>query len=224
MEIINLICSPLHPSFTPKAAVREIPLGSSIPNSLQCIYVNRAGSQEARDRLVQSFTDRQEAIEVRNEDFSPLSVFAEGTTTNGSLLLPFKRGAFAGMRTTTPCFYSISSGMISPTYDIISLPELMVLLVCNLSFRISRINIMPEFTPNTFMLEKHADKGNEPWKIFAWCVRDAISKHSGIIKLDEKLCLKDKNAFYALMSGHCDRAEINGQYFEYQGDEPVQEV
>ena len=132
MEIINLICSPLHPSFTPKASVREIPLGSSIPNSLQCIYVDRAGSQSARDRLVQSFTDRQTAIEVQNEDFAPLSVFAEGTTTNGSHLLPFKRGAFAGMRTTTPCFYSISSGMITPTYDIISLPELLILLVCSL--------------------------------------------------------------------------------------------
>ena len=35
---------------------------------------------------------------------------------------------------------------------------------------------MPEFTPNTIMLERHADKGNEPWEIYAWCVRDAMSK------------------------------------------------
>jgi len=60
------------------------------------------------------------------------------------------------------------------------------------------------------MLEKHADKGNEPWKIHAWCVRDIISKHSHIPKLDEKLSLKDRLAFEALMNGRCDRAEING--------------
>ena len=35
---------------------------------------------------------------------------------------------------------------------------------------------MPIFTPNEAMLEKHADKGKEDWEIFAWCVREAISK------------------------------------------------
>jgi len=41
---------------------------------------------------------------------------------------------------------------------------------------------MPEFTPNTEMLAKHADKGTQSWEIYAWCVRDAISKQSGIPK------------------------------------------
>ena len=58
---------------------------------------------------------------------------------------------------------------------------------------------MPDFTPNSWMLEKHADKGDEPWEIYAWCVREAISKYSGIQVLDEKLSLKDKLAFESLM-------------------------
>ena len=48
---------------------------------------------------------------------------------------------------------------------------------------------MPEFTPNAYMLEKHSDKGREPWEIYAWCVRDAIAKQGNLKKLDEKLAL-----------------------------------
>lgn len=55
--------------------------------------------------------------------------------------------------------------------------------------------ILPEFTPNSVMLTKHADKGNEPWEIYSWCIRDIISKNAGIDKLDEKLSFKDKTAF-----------------------------
>eukprot|EP00354_Favella_ehrenbergii_P003090 CAMPEP_0170455978 /NCGR_PEP_ID=MMETSP0123-20130129/3765_1 /TAXON_ID=182087 /ORGANISM="Favella ehrenbergii, Strain Fehren 1" /LENGTH=71 /DNA_ID=CAMNT_0010719301 /DNA_START=929 /DNA_END=1144 /DNA_ORIENTATION=+ len=71
---------------------------------------------------------------------------------------------------------------------------------------------MPEFTPTPFMLEKFADKdrGGGPWSIYAWCLREAISKQSGIPVLDEKLSLQDKMAFMGLMNGWSDRVEING--------------
>ena len=80
---------------------------------------------------------------------------------------------------------------------------------------------MPDFTPNPWMLERHADRGNEPWQIYAWCVRDAISKHSGIKTLDEKLSLKDKLAFEALMAGYSDKVEVNGQIWQYENDKPI---
>jgi hypothetical protein len=140
------------------------------------------------------------------------------------MLLPFKRGAFEGMRTVTPSFFSITSGQISPTYDIISMIPLMVLLKSSLYFRCGKLTRMPEFTPTPYMLEKYADKGDEPWMIYAWCLRDAISKYSGMACLNEKLSLKDKKAFEALMCGYVDTCEINGQLFKYDGDEPVQDV
>ena len=80
---------------------------------------------------------------------------------------------------------------------------------------------MPDFTPNPWMLEKHADKGDEPWMIYAWCVRDAMSKYSGIKTLDEKLSLKDKLAFEALMAGTSDKVEVNGQIWQYENDRPI---
>ena len=101
---------------------------------------------------------------------------------------------------------------------------LQILLFSSLYFRWAKITIMPDFTPNPWMLEKHDDKGNDPWEIYAWCVRDAMSKHSGIKILDEKLALKDKKGFESLMNGESDKVEVNGQIWQYEGDHPVQEA
>lgn len=148
---------------------------------------------------------------MRSENYPPLSVFAEATTTNGSRIIPFKRGAFAGMRTVTPCHFTSSNTMISPAYELIDMIQLQILLFSALSFRVTTLTIMPEFTPNAYMLENFADKDRGgPWSIYAWCVRDAICKNSGILPLDEKLSLKDKLAFVSLMNAYSDRAEING--------------
>ena len=76
-----------------------------------------------------------------------------------------------------------------PTWDTLDLGPLIVLLFSSLYFRWALVTIMPDFTPNTWMLENHADKGKDPWQIYAWCVRDAMSKHSGLKTLDEKLRL-----------------------------------
>jgi len=39
MEILNQICSPVSPSFTPKAAVAKVPIAGGISTALQSMYV-----------------------------------------------------------------------------------------------------------------------------------------------------------------------------------------
>ena len=99
--------------------------------------------------------------------------------------MPFKRGGFEGMRTVVPCFVTFETGQISPAYDSVEAGILMIMLMSSLELITCNLTLMPEFTPNTFMLEKHADKGKEPWEIYAWCVRDLISKTSGLPKNDK---------------------------------------
>lgn len=55
MEICNQLCSPIFPSFTPKSQVQQIPIASGIAVALQSMYVERAGTNEERDLLVQKF-------------------------------------------------------------------------------------------------------------------------------------------------------------------------
>ena len=52
MEILNLVCCPLQPSFTPKADLKHMPFINKIADGSQAMYVERGGSKEARDRIV----------------------------------------------------------------------------------------------------------------------------------------------------------------------------
>ena len=38
--------------------------------------------------------------------------------------------------------------------------------------------------PNEYLYKTHADKGKEQWEIYAWAVRDAMSKASGFPKYE----------------------------------------
>ena len=81
------------------------------------------------------------------------------------------------MRTVIPSFTSFEwLGQIRPVYDTCDFFPLAFLLLSSLETNCVTLNIMPEFIPNPTMLEMHADKGEQPWEIFAWCVRDAIAK------------------------------------------------
>lgn len=39
---------------------------------------------------------------------------------------------------------------------------------------------LPTFQPNEYLFKTHADKGKERWEIYAWAVREAMSRSSGI--------------------------------------------
>ena len=78
------------------------------------------------------------------------------------------------------------------------------------------LNIMPEFTPNPTMLDMHADKGEKPWEVFAWCVRDAISKQSGLRK-ENNNTFKDKYAYIDFMTCQKDFMEVYGRMFMIGG-------
>ena len=67
---------------------------------------------------------------------------------------------------------------------------------------------MPEFTPNEHMLEMHSDKGQEDWEIYAECVRDLISKQTGLPKSDG--LVRDKAAYESLLNGEKRVVEIKG--------------
>lgn len=38
------------------------------------------------------------------------------------------------------------------------------------------VTVLPDFTPNEFLFEKHREKGEERWEVYAWAVRDVIMK------------------------------------------------
>ena len=60
-----LIGSPVHPGFTPKAEVKNMPLLNKLTEGLQSLYIERGGTLAERDRIVEQMIERQRMIEDR---------------------------------------------------------------------------------------------------------------------------------------------------------------
>lgn len=121
------------------------------------------------------------------------------------------------MRTVIPTYISFDKmGQVSPMYDTLAFFPLIFMIFSTFGTYKVTLHIMPEFTPNPIMLDRHADKGAEPWEIYAWCVRDAISKKSGLPKQANNN-FKDKTAYCEFMTCEKDYMEVYGRIFMISG-------
>ena len=128
--------------------------------------------------------------------------------------MQFKRGAFEAMRTVIPTVSTFTYGQMSPFYESVQVLPLMALLFSSLELGVCTMHILPDFTPTAKMLDLHADKGTEPWEKFAWCVRDACSKASGL-PVDDTSTFRKKRAYADFMQGKVDELEIDGKTYRY---------
>lgn len=183
------------PAFTPTAAFKTVPVFSTTCEVLDSIYINRGADEASRQKIVKDICDRQNAIEETGK-YAPLLLFPEGATTNNSALLKFRRGAFIGEKRVKPTYMKFPHHTMSPDYCVIDFWPMLIMNLCWRGLK-CHVNIMPDFEPNEYLFETHKDKGTERWEIFAWAVRDIISKTG-----DFKLCnikLQDKVSYYNYM-------------------------
>jgi hypothetical protein len=168
---------------------KAIPIMSRLSNLIDSIYIPRGKSEEKRKQALDSIVERQRQIEETGK-FNQLLVFAEGGTTNGTGLLGFKKGAFVAERRVQPVVMLYDSKQtMSLAYDIIEMVPLILLHLSWCCFRIETLEL-PEFEPTEYLFETHSDKGKERWEVFAWAVRDAMLKHSGLEPCDYSLKAK----------------------------------
>ena len=62
MDIYALMVSPFFPTYTAKAAMRETPVLNKITEGIS-LYIERGGTVEERDKIVESIIERQSLIE-----------------------------------------------------------------------------------------------------------------------------------------------------------------
>jgi hypothetical protein len=92
------------------------------------------------------------------------------------------------MKAVSPCFVKMNRcGTVNMWLDVVEVMDHFYLSAS--SFSMTRICVyeMPEFQPNEYLLKTHADKGKDDWEIYAWAVRDAMSKASGFGTCDHPL-------------------------------------
>ena len=195
--------------------MEKIPLVGTACRGLQSLFIARGASEEEKERVVESIKERQRAIEVNQQDYNPICLFPETTTSNGSALLKFKRGAFQGLRTVVPVIARVNKRMVMPAYDAIEFFPLLIIYYSSFCMYNLNLMIMPEFTPTEWMLQNHREKSPEghDWEIFAECVREAMGRHGNLI-LDYR-SIRDKLAYEEFMCGHVDELTVDGKTFYY---------
>jgi lysophosphatidylcholine acyltransferase/lyso-PAF acetyltransferase len=202
-----------------------MPLVGLLCTALQCIFIDRGGTEEERNKIVETIMARQIEIEESGQRFNPICIFAEGTTTGGKHLLKFKRGAFQAMRTIQPCFVKLDYCFVNPTFDIVNLLDMLVLMMCSPGLTLATLYIMPPFVPNQYMLDRHNDKGQFDWEVYAWCLRDAMAKAGGFEECEQSI--RDKLAYENFMTSRTDSVTYNGKTYyakEYLSTNGVKET
>ena len=111
-------------------------------------------------------------------------IFPEGCESNGKCLLPFKRGAFEGLKPVQPLILKQTPNTVNQSYDCITLWPLVFLVLSNWTNRFEK-SFFPAFIPNDYLFTTHADKGKEKWEVYAWAVRDLMAKEGKFEKHDD---------------------------------------
>jgi len=63
--------------------------------------------------------------------------------------------------------------------------SLFIMTLC-FPYNTCTVKFLPTFTPNDFLFEQHADKGKDKWEIYAWAIRDIMSKTGNLEKNDQQ--------------------------------------
>ena len=170
-----VVISPLCPGMAAKIETQKVWILSLMIKYTQGIFITRGGNKEERDLQIQQIIERQQAVED-NPDWNPICIYPEGTQSNGSALLQFKRGAFVSMKAVSPMVLNYEWTSFSPTWDSMTFLGQAPLMYSYPGMYWCRVKILPPFLPNKYLLEKHKDKGKEDWEIFAWAVRDIMAR------------------------------------------------
>ena len=94
---------PLICGFLQRRGIRKVVCIGFISEVIGGVYMKRGSTKEERVRSLQIIKERQ--LEAERGLRPPIHIFPEGSTTNGSALLQFKKGAFASLKAVKPqCF------------------------------------------------------------------------------------------------------------------------
>jgi len=142
--------------FAVKKELKNAFIAGVISKALGSIFVSRGGTPEELQKVVEDIKERQENIEEKTE-YKPFMVFPEGGTSNGTCILPFKRGAFQSFKAVTPVFIKYKYGTMSPSYDVVPFLSLVMMNLCLFNFSFEVVEL-PPFLPNDYLFKTHADK------------------------------------------------------------------
>jgi lysophosphatidylcholine acyltransferase/lyso-PAF acetyltransferase len=153
--------------------------------------------------------NRQLQVAKEGINFNPLVIFPEGTTTNGTGVMEFKKGAFFAELPVMPVYVKLHRfGPVNYADDITEAFQTVSLYMSSLTLSHLELHVMPIFRPNDYLFKAYLQELDTfgemaRWKVYAEAVRDVICERGNLHK--EQVSHREKIAY--------------GEYMQCQTDE-----
>eukprot|EP00727_Mastigamoeba_balamuthi_P009558 m51a1_g5224 hypothetical protein (259) ;mRNA; f:274316-275297 len=177
IDIISLwAVLPRLPSFVSKRSVLDWPVVGSLLQASRGLTVDRSKRDgSAREQVA----ERARA----GSDELPLAMFPEGTTTNGTCLMPFKSGAFVAGEPVQLVTFRYPAKHFSPAYDVLPSGRYMVRLLSQV-YNSVEITFLPEYVPS--------EQEKQDPKLFADGVRSTLARSLKLPTVEHTWEMKQK--------------------------------
>lgn len=162
--------------FLAKASISKIPIIGELSQYNHNFLINRDDSSKENKLLaIKTIEDKQISI-LNNSKLSKLVIFPEGTGSNNTCLIDFKKGAFASLTPVKPyliLFHNIGFlGKDSQTDEFSLAPGgtnafiHVLLCFCYLYFNDVRVMFLPVIKPTEYLYEKYQSLGKSKTEIY----------------------------------------------------------
>ncbi len=176
---ILLYMDKLGAGFIASIHVKSFPLVGYVAQALGCIFVDR-DDKSGRGNSLTLVNEKLNNI-YSNSDYSIFTIFPEGTTSNTTSILPFKKGAFTSKLPIKPYVIKFEiRERISLAMDVIDMLLHVFVVLCIPIHYIDLYNF-PVFSPNEYFFKEY-NKGKEEWEVYAETMRDIMCEVSGLEK------------------------------------------
>lgn len=111
---------------------------------------------------------------------SPLMIFPEGTTSNNTHILKFKRGAFNSLRSCVPMTVQYLAPVVHPSNEVIPDMFVLILMLCTIQPTLAITRIYPVFRPTDYLFNTHGKQDKPKWEVYGDAVREVMCEQSGL--------------------------------------------
>jgi 1-acyl-sn-glycerol-3-phosphate acyltransferase len=178
LEIL-LFIEKLGAGFITSVHVKSFPMIGYIATTLGCIFVDRNDKKD-REAVLNKVSKKLTDI-YSGEDLSKILIFPEGTTSNTTSILPFKKGAFYCKLPLKPYVITFEViNKISLAMEVIEILYHAFIIICTPVHHI-KIYSLPVFSPNEYFFSQN-NTGKEDWIYYADTLRDIMCDVSGLKK------------------------------------------
>jgi len=188
---VPILTASFFPSFVAKESVRELPIWGRLAVVMRCLFVPR-GRTGASSALIAR-------IRAQHTNHRQILVFPEGTTTNGSHLLPFRTGAFAAGLPVQPILLQYETSDFNPSWESIGFKTHLFCLLAQ-PFHRCTVTLLPPIQPPKLLVDaiqngtSECDEAKASVQAFAKEAHDAIAR-AGQLE-SSKLTYKEKVVYH----------------------------